>query len=242
MNHITLKDYEAMSNYCAENIVDSLKKNSRLVLCMASGHTPTRTCELLVEKIKKDNIPTDQMTFIGLDEWVGLSADNEGSCHFYFQHQLIQPLGLKSSQYHLFDALSDNLQGECDKMDLLIEKKGIDIMIVGIGINGHIGFNEPGIPFSNKCHVAELEEITKEVGQKYFTGKTTLDKGITIGMHHLMNAKQVILLANGLKKAEVIKAAIQGPVSHAFPASIMQTHSNGWIITCQEAASLIKGN
>ncbi|MFZ9660514.1 MAG: glucosamine-6-phosphate deaminase [Chitinophagaceae bacterium] len=239
MKHVTLSDYEKMSEHCADIIVDELKKNPHLVLCMASGHTPTRTCELLVEKIKKEHIDTSGLTFIGLDEWVGLSPDNEGSCHYYFQHQLIHPLGLQSHQFHLFDAMSEDLQRECEKMDAVIEQNGIDIMIVGIGINGHIGFNEPGIPFTNKCHVAQLEDITKEVGQKYFSGETQLDKGITIGFHHLMNAKQVILLANGIKKATVIKEAIMGPVSASFPASIMQIHANGLILTCSEASSLL---
>lgn len=239
MKHIILKDAEGMSDYCANMILESLKQHPGLVLCMASGHTPTRTCELLVEKIHKEKVDTTKMTFLGLDEWAGLSPENEGSCYYYFQKYLLQPLGLNSSQYHLFDALSADLQIECEKMNTAIESKGIDLMIVGIGMNGHIGFNEPGIPFNNKCHVAKLEEITKEVGQKYFSGETKLDKGITIGLHYLMQSKQVILLANGLKKASVIKEAVEGPVSPAFPASIMQTHPDGLIITCSEAASLV---
>lgn len=240
MKHIILNNHEGMSDYCANIILDSLNQNPALVLCMASGHTPTRTCELLVEKIQKEKVDTTKMTFIGLDEWVGLPPDNEGSCHYYFQHHLLLPLGLKPTQFHLFDVLSEDLHKECEKMNAVIESKGIDLMIVGIGMNGHIGFNEPGIPFSNKCHVAKLEEITKEVGQKYFSGETKLDKGITIGLQYLMQSKQVILLANGLKKAAVIKEAIKGPVGTAFPASIMQTHSNGLIITCSEAASLVQ--
>ena len=125
-------------------------------------------------------------------------------------------------------------------MDKFIgEKNGIDIMLVGIGMNGHIGFNEPGASFVNLSHVIELDEITKSVGQKYFTEKMELGKGITIGFKHLLNAKKVFLMANGSKKAEVIKKTVERPVTENFPASIMQQHENGVILVDDEAASLL---
>ena len=125
-------------------------------------------------------------------------------------------------------------------MDKVIsDKGGIDIMIVGIGMNGHIGFNEPGTSFTSLSHVAELDEVTKSVGQKYFDGPVELGKGITIGFEHLMNTKKVFLMANGSKKAEVIKKTIEGPVTENFPASIMQQHANCFIVIDEEAGSLL---
>ena len=112
-------------------------------------------------------------------------------------------------------------------------------MVVGIGMNGHIGFNEPGSSFDNLSHVIELDEVTRSVGQKYFNEPVELSKGITIGFKQLLNAKKVFLMANGSKKAEVIKKTVQGPITENFPASIMQRHENGFVLVDDEAASLL---
>lgn len=240
MQITTFKNYEDLSGYMAGFVADSIKNNPDLVLCMASGSTPALTCDLLVRKLKDEMIDYSKFTFIGLDEWVGLPPTNTGSCHYFFHTKIFEPLQLKTSQYHLFNGLSDDLQDECVKMDELIAAKGgIDIMIVGIGMNGHIGFNEPGTSFTSLSHVAELEEITKTVGQKYFNGPVELSKGITIGFGHMINAKKVFLIANGEKKAEVIKKAIEGPVTESFPASIMQKHPGGYVLIDEAADSLL---
>jgi glucosamine-6-phosphate isomerase len=240
MQIIRFKNYEQLSDYTADFIVDAIKNKPDLVLCMASGSTPALTCDLLAQKLKKDKVDYSKFTFIGLDEWVGLPPTNTGSCHYFFRTKIFEPLQLKPSQYHLFDAQADDLKSECGKMDKFItEKGGIDIMVVGIGMNSHIGFNEPGTSFAALSHVAELDEITKSVGQKYFNGPVELGKGITIGFGHLMNTKKVFLMANGIKKAEVIKETIEGPVTEKFPASIMQRLENGFVLIDEEAASLL---
>jgi glucosamine-6-phosphate isomerase len=241
MQFISFKNYEQLSDYTADHIVNAIKSKPDLVLCMASGSTPSLTCDLLVEKLKEEHADYSKFTFIGLDEWVGLPPANSGSCHYFFKTKVFEPLQLRPSQYHLFDATSNDLKKECERMDQFIDEKGgIDIMIVGIGMNGHIGFNEPGTSFSLLSHVADLDETTKSVGQKYFNGPVELDKGITIGFSHLMNTKKVFLLANGRHKAEVIRKTIEGPVSEDFPASIIQKHKNGFVVTDEEAASLLK--
>jgi galactosamine-6-phosphate isomerase len=240
MQILRFKNYEELSGYMADFIADSIKNKPNLVLCMASGSTPSLTCDLLVQKLREMKVDHSKFTFLGLDEWVGLPPTNTGSCHYFFHKKIFEPLQLSSSQYFLFNALADDLKSECSKMDKVIaEKGGIDIMIVGIGMNGHIGFNEPGTSFTSLSHVAELDEITKSVGQKYFSGPVELGKGITIGFGHLMKTKKVFLMANGSKKTEVIKKTIEGPVTENFPASIMQQHPNGFILIDEEAASLL---
>lgn len=234
-------DYNSLSDYTAALVARSIKENPRLTLCMASGHTPALTCDLLVKKLLEEKTDCSGLCFLGLDEWVGLPPENEGSCTYFFQTRLIKPLGLRPEQYHLFDALAPDLENECRLMDARIEAAGgIDIMLVGIGMNGHIGFNEPGTPASVPCHVAKLDEVTKQVGQKYFTENRELDRGITIGLGHLRRAKTVLLQANGLKKAEVIRQTIEGPVTENFPASMMQQLDNGFVLADEEAASLVK--
>jgi galactosamine-6-phosphate isomerase len=235
------KNYQELSAHTADIVIHSLKENPELVLCMASGSTPSLLCDLLVKKLKAGETDFSRFSFIGLDEWVGLSLTNTGSCHYFFQSKIFEPLQLKPEQYYLFDACATDLQQECKKMDKHIAQKGgIDIMIVGIGLNGHIGFNEPGTSFESLSHVATLDEITKKTGQqKYFNEPVVLDKGITIGLGHLMNSRKVLLMANGSKKAEVIKKAAEGTVAESFPASIIQRHQNGFIFADAEAASLL---
>lgn len=235
-----LNDYETLSAFAASEWATLIIEKPDAVICVASGDSPKLACELFCKKVKEENIDVSQFFFIGLDEWVGLSPEIVGSCHNDFQKRLIKPLGLVASQYHLFDAMASGLQHECATMDKIIEDKGgIDLMIVGIGMNGHIGFNEPGVDFDLLSHVINLDETTVTVGKKYFQQEMKLEKGITLGLAHLMNSKRVFLMANSQRKAAVIKQAAEGAVTNLFPASIMQQHSNGFILVDEEAASLL---
>jgi glucosamine-6-phosphate isomerase len=235
-----LNSYTELSTYAASEWALLIKNKPNAVVCVASGDSPKLACELFCKKIKEENIDVSNFFFVGLDEWVGLSPETYGSCHNDFQKRLIEPLVLSSSQYHLFDALAIDLESECKKMDEVIQSKGgIDLMIVGIGMNGHIGFNEPGVDFNLLSHIINLDETTVTVGQKYFQEEVTLEKGITLGLAHLMNSKKVLLLANGERKANVIKQAVEGNVSNQLPASIMQQHKNGFVIIDNDAASLL---
>lgn len=229
--HQRYPDYEAMSNATANIMAEALRQNPQLVLCMASGHTPSRTCEIFVRLVNEEQINSRQLTFIGLDEWVGLTPENTGSCKYFFDEKLIKPLGLEPGQVHMFDALASDLDKECGKMDAVIQANGIDLMVVGIGMNGHIGFNEPGTPVDILCHVATLAPTTIQVGQKYFTEETPLGKGITVGLGHLMRAKKLVLIANGAHKKDVVQQARYGPVDPMFPASIIQVHPHVMVIT-----------
>lgn len=233
-------DYETLSAAVAQIMFDTIQQKPTAVICLASGHTPLLPCQLFVQKANDEHLHISEATFLGLDEWVGVPPENEGSCHYFFYNVLFNPLGLQAEQLHVFNSMTDDLSTECKMMDKLIEEKdGIDLMIVGIGMNGHIGFNEPGVSFKNLSHVIELEKSTIEVGKKYFPAVTTLTKGITIGLQHLMNAKQVLLIANGEKKAAIIRKAIEEELSNQIPATIMQTHSNGIVMIDESAASLL---
>ncbi len=231
-------DHQSLSESVATEVVALINSKPEAVICFASGETPRLACRKLVEKIRNEKTDISRCSFIGLDEWVGIPPENEGSCHYFFKHELIEPLSIPSQQFHLFDAMSDQLGEECLKMDRLIaEKNGIDLIIVGIGMNGHIGFNEPGVLFTNYSHVIDLDETTRTVGQKYFKTQQTLDKGITLGLQHLLDSRKAILMANGSKKAAVIKKTIEDQVTNDFPASIMQSHPYGFVMIDEEAAA-----
>lgn len=231
---------ELLSSFMANQLVDLLIKKPNALICFASGNSPRRSAELFVEKAKQINLDTTKLSFVGLDEWVGIDEYTKGSCHNDFKQWLFEPLGIKPSQYNVFDGLSNDLSFSCKEMDEFIAQKGgIDLMIVGIGMNGHIGFNEPGIDFNQLSHVVPLDEITARVGQQYFEKPMQLSHGITLGFKHLLHTKQVFLLANGSNKAEVVKRMIEGQVDQLFPASIMQDHSNGFVLLDLLAASLL---
>jgi glucosamine-6-phosphate isomerase len=235
------KDYHSLSQHAAAEIIDLVTNKPEAVLCLASGDTPRLMCKLMTERVIKEKVDFSRCTFIGLDEWVGIPPENEGSCHFFFQTQVFKPLNLSSAQIHLFNALSADPAQECSVMDKTIrEKGGIDLMIVGVGMNGHIGFNEPGTSFDNYSHVIDLDSTTTTVGQKYFAQPVPLKQGITLGLKHLLESKKVIVLANGTKKAAIIKKVLEEEISDQTPASIIRLHPLGILMIDEEAASLLK--
>ncbi len=233
-------DNNALSDFLAEQMIELIQRKPNALICFASGNSPRNTAAHFVQKVKDRNIDVSSFFFIGLDEWVGVPPTLSGSCHNDFKNWLFEPLGITDAQIHLFDGMSSNLDEECKLMDAFIQKHdSIDMMVVGIGMNGHIGFNEPGSNFEAKSHVVPLDEITATVGQKYFEQPMKLEFGITLGFQHLLSAKEVYLIANGDAKAEVIKKAVEGEVTTIFPASVMQLHHNGFILVDEAAASLL---
>jgi galactosamine-6-phosphate isomerase len=234
-------DYHALSLDAAAEIIDLVTNKPGAVLCLASGDTPRLMCKLLTERAIKEKVDFSRCTFIGLDEWVGIPPESEGSCHFFFQTLLFNPLHISPAQIHLFNGLSKDPEQECATMDKTIfEKGGIDLIIVGVGMNGHIGFNEPGTSFDNYSHIAALDETTITVGQKYFTQKVALKQGITLGLKHLIESKKAIVLANGIKKAAIIKKVLEENISNENPASIIRMHPQGVMMIDEEAAFLLK--
>lgn len=232
--------YAAMSAAAAALVMDTLRAKPTALLCFATGDTPRLTYELLAARIQEEKVDTSQCTLIGLDEWLGIPPENEGSCDYFLHHYLINPLGLKPRQVHLFDGLSDDLENECAMMNGLIsDKGGIDLALVGVGMNGHIGFNEPGTPVDAAAHVSALEPITTQVGQKYFMGEQPLHSGLTVGLKQLLEAGQLIMIANGEKKAPVLRQMMEGEISNLFPASLLRQQVNGFLLTDSAAATML---
>jgi glucosamine-6-phosphate isomerase len=235
-----LETPEEAAQYAVLEWTNYLQKKPESLICMASGDSPKRTCELFCEAANRDDKTLKQFFLIGLDEWAGIPPDTPGSCYHDFYVRLIQPLQLSDKQYHFFNAMNPNPENECKKMDKIIEEKGgIDFMVVGIGLNGHIGFNEPGVNPDRVSHIIELDEITKYRGQEYFSKNVSLQKGITLGLKHVLSARKVIMLALGEKKAQIIKNAVCGEVTNLLPASYLQLHPESVIIMDKPAASLL---
>jgi len=237
MNLLKYKNYEALSEAVAEKMILQIISKPNTVFCLASGNSPLKAYEYFVEKVQKQNIDYSQCVFIGLDEWVGITPDDTGSCHYFLTKNVFEPLNVPTENIYLFDGLAKNLEAECQRINqAIIENNGIDLIIVGIGMNGHIGFNEPGIAIDNYVHVVDLDSVTQTVGQKYFDKPMLLKKGITVGLQFFLEAKNALLMANGSKKAAIIKQTIEGEITTAVPSTIIQLHRNALVMLDEEAA------
>ncbi|MBI1224277.1 MAG: glucosamine-6-phosphate deaminase [Bacteroidetes bacterium] len=234
-------DYQTLSEYAANAMLAAVQQKPDCLIGIVSGDSPRLAYDLFCEKCRESNVDTSQLQFAGFDEWVGIPPENEGSCQAFMHRHVFLPLNLPKENYNTFDAMNEDLQGECERMNAFIsERSGLDLLLVGVGMNGHIGFNEPGVSFENYAHVQLLEDITLNVGQKYFQEATELKYGITLGLAHLMEAKQVLMLANGQKKAEIMKQVLEGPIGNEMPASIIRQHANSSVLLDIEAAASLR--
>ncbi|MER0438811.1 glucosamine-6-phosphate deaminase [Emticicia sp. W12TSBA100-4] len=234
----TFQNPEQLATHTAKFIIDLVKTKPTATLILTSGDTPVLTYKKIVELAKSTDF--EQVTIIGLDEWVGIPATSEGSCRFIVEENLLKPLSINPKQYTFFDSMTADLYSECKRVDeLLFSKGGADLIIVGVGVNGHIGLNEPGYSFENYCHVSELADVTIQIGQKYFKENTPLTQGITIGLKHLLEAKVAILIATGERKAEVLKQTIDQEPSVELPSTVFKLHKNSFVWIDEAAAKLL---
>jgi glucosamine-6-phosphate isomerase len=243
-NRVTITgNYEEMSEKAADLIVDTVRSKPGALLCFAAGDTPRRSLQLAVARLRESGLDKTPFYLAGLDEWVGIPPSNTGSCQFFFRQEWMEPLNLSSDKYHFFDACSPRLDEECSSMDEWIRARGgIDLMMVGVGMNAHIGFNEPGTDWNLLSHVAKLDETTRSVGQKYFQEQTDVSYGISLGLGWMKQSKQVLLIANGNRKAEVVRSLLHDEPDVQIPASIVQTLPQAEIILDREAASRLQQN
>ncbi|MGN8646305.1 glucosamine-6-phosphate deaminase [Gracilibacillus sp. HCP3S3_G5_1] len=232
-------DYDEMSQLAANVLVEQITKKPDSVLCIAGGDTPRGMLNYLSHLTEQKKIDLSSCHFFLLDEWVGLDREDKGSCQFFLYENLFDPLNITEDQIHAFDATSEDLAGECTRINKELEAiGGLDLVILGIGVNGHIGFNEPGVDFSSNAHVIHLDEITQKVGEKYFKEKQKAPHmGITLGINQIMKSQKVMALANGRKKRDAVKSLLYKEVSSQCPASILRKHPDFQLVVDEEAFS-----
>ena len=235
-----LPDYASLSRHTADLIVDLVQQKPNALLCLPSGDSPVGVFQCLVADAQAGKVDFSQCMFVGLDEWLGLDGTSEGSCKYIVNQHFLAPLQIPAHQYHFFDATAADLPAECEQMNQLIaDRGGLDLMLVGVGLNGHIALNEPGTSFDTCAHLAELDEITVTVGQKYFSQATPLTGGITLGLRHFQEAKLPILIASGERKAAIIQQALRGEVTEQVPASILQRLGHAIAVVDEAAAGAL---
>lgn len=233
-------DYALMSSAAAERVIDLINHKPTSVICFPSGSSPKGMFDALVAANQNGRVDFSQCIFIGLDEWIGLGAGDDGSCRDLLDRDFLKPVGLRSDQIVFFDGKAFDPQAECDRVNKIVESLGgLDLIILGVGMNGHLALNEPGTSWDTYAHISELDSVTVEVGQKYFKQPTTLTRGITVGIRHILEARAAILLASGRAKAPIIQRALAFPVSKDFPATVLQNHLNAEFILDADAAGAI---
>jgi glucosamine-6-phosphate isomerase len=235
-------DYASLSKATAALIMNYVNRKSNSLICLASGHTPIGVFQELSNEIKAGNVDFSSCTFLSLDEWLGIDPNDSGSCLSMLKKDCFQPMNINTTQVEFFNVQANDLDEECNRINQLIAKNGgLDIMLVGVGINGHIGMNEPGTSFGTYAHVSSLAQETIDVGQKYFDKPTALSKGITLGLQHLRDSKLPIVMASGAKKAPIIGNALSLVTpTEEVPVSITKLIAQGYIMLDKDAAKYIK--
>ncbi|MEI9918291.1 MAG: glucosamine-6-phosphate deaminase [Bacteroidota bacterium] len=233
----TFADYNELSRHTADLIGSTIQKKPYSLVCIASGHTPVGVFKCLADDINSGALDASKVTFVSLDEWLGIDPSDAGSCISMLRKDFFNKVKVREEQIEMFDVNADPI-GECARVnDLISANGGLDVMLVGIGLNGHIGMNEPGTSFRSYAHTSVLAEETKTSGQKYFEKPTTLSKGITLGLRHFAECRLPILMANGTKKANIINKVLNTAPTEQIPATIIHNIPQALVMIDSEAAS-----
>lgn len=236
-------DYSKLSKQAADDLVSLVQEKSNPLICTASGDTPAELYKILVEKVKDKEIEISDWYFLGLDEWAGMNGEDDGSCRFHLDNQLFHPLQIPGDKIIFFNGKAKDLDKECNDIESFIQqKKGIDAAILGLGLNGHAGMNEPGTSALLRSHVTTLDPLTIKTGQKYFSKPQQLSRGITLGLATLLESEFIFLLVSGAHKAAIAKQVLEGPVSENVPASLLRNHPRLRVYLDKEAAQQLQSN
>ena len=241
MQRVVCKEYRTMSKKLAAVIGEYVTEKPDALLCLAAGDTPTGVYAELTEMQNQDAVDFSRCRFIGLDEWVGLGLEDAGGCINYIYEHVFSPLRIKPEQIVFFDAKAPDLQAECRKMNEYLQENGpIDIALMGVGMNGHVGLNEPGSSFDGAAQVVNLDAMTKEVARKYFERPLPIERGITLGMGQILASERLLIMACQKKKAKIMQRAMEQEVTCMLPASGIQLHKHCTVFLDEDAAALLK--
>jgi glucosamine-6-phosphate deaminase len=231
-------DYEAMSAAAADAVAERLREDPSTVFLLPTGTTPLGMYRRLVEMYRRGEISFSKATFFNLDEYLGLPPDHPASYHVYMKENFYGHIDADPDRIFVPNGAAPDPKAECERYEATIrEAGGIDVCVLGIGRNGHIGFNEPGAPFDSRTRVVRLSESTRLVNAGDFDSDRAPEYAITVGMATIFESREVLLLASGTNKAAVVTAAVEGDVSESVPASMLKDHPNTTLFLDEDAAS-----
>ena len=228
MKFIKLNKYEEMSAKAAEIISAQITLKPNCVLGLATGSTPVGIYKNLIEKNKNGVIDFSEVTSVNLDEYIGLTPENDQSYRYFMNNNLFNHVNINKEKTFVPNGMAQDTAKEGADYDARIKALGgIDIQLLGIGLDGHIGFNEPDSCFTKETHEVKLDESTIVANSRFFASIDDVPKSaITMGMGSIMSAKKVLLVANGENKREILEKAFFGPITPEVPASILQLHND----------------
>ena len=233
-------DYKGMSRKAANIVSAQVILNPSCVLGLATGSTPIGMYKQLIDWYNKGDLDFSQVKSVNLDEYVGLAPTHDQSYRYFMQTNLFDHVNIDPANTNVPNGLASDPEAECERYNGVIRSMGgIDVQVLGMGHNGHIGFNEPGQAFELETHVVDLTERTIEANARFFASKDEVPKrAITMGIKSIMQARQILVVVSGEDKAEIVKKAFFGPVVPQVPASILQMHPN--VVLCGDKAALSK--
>ncbi len=233
MNVIITANYERLSEEAAKFLIETVKHNPYAVLGLATGTTPLGLYKNLIADHKKNGTSYKHIRAVNLDEYKGLPKDHPQSYAYFMRKNLFDHIDIDLNNTYI-----ENEQAECKRYDEILNKYPRDIQLLGLGSNGHIAFNEPNTPFDSTTHVVTLAESTVKDNARLFEDIAEVPrKAYTMGLKSIMQAKKIIVLANGLNKAEIVSKLMYGSPSEELPASILYNHKDCTVILDEEAAS-----
>ncbi len=239
MKIIIAKDYDEMSQKAFEVMAAVVKENPEAVLGLATGSTPIGLYKNMIEDHEKNGTSYKKIRTANLDEYAGLDYSSDQSYVYFMRHNLFDHIDIDLKNTNIENGKAADRQAECDRYNALLEKMPRDIQVLGIGSNGHIAFNEPGTPFGSVTHIVDLAESTIKDNSRMFKSIDEVPRqAFTMGLKNIMNAKKILILANGANKAKAVYGLVKGEVTERVPASILQLHPDCTLV-CDEAAAAL---
>lgn len=232
-----VKDYQEMSRKAANVISAQVIMKPDCVLGLATGSTPIGTYKQLIDWYNKGDLDFSEVKSVNLDEYKGLSKDNDQSYYYFMYNNLFKHINIKLENTNVPDGTEPDSDKECSRYDDVINGLGgADLQLLGLGHNGHIGFNEPDDSFAKTTHCVDLQESTIEANKRFFADINDVPRqAYTMGIKTIMQAKKILLVVSGEDKAEILREVLTGPITPKVPASILQLH-NDVIVVADEAA------
>lgn len=242
MKILVVKNYDEMSKVAAKELAEVISKKPEATLGLATGGTPVGMYKELIDMHKNGELDFSKVTTVNLDEYVGLSGEHDQSYRYFMDSNLFNHVNIRKEYTYVPNGLAEDMHQECVNYDKRIEELGgIDVQVLGIGSNGHIGFNEPSDTLSLGTHVTDLAESTIEANSRYFVSKEEVPtKALTMGLGAIMKAKKILLMVSGESKAEIMDKVVNGKITTQVPASFLQMHKDVVLIIDEDAARKIK--
>lgn len=237
MNIFIEKTYDDVSKRAAEIVAEQIKAKSDSVLGLATGSTPIGMYKNLVKMYEDGEISFKNIKTVNLDEYVGLEPTDVNSYRYFMNQHLFSKVDIDIDNTHVPNGVATDVNSECDEYSKLTKELGVNLQVLGLGENGHIGFNEPGTPFDCECHVVDLTESTIKANSRLFEREEDVPRqAISMGIKNIMDAKKIILIVTGEQKADALDKVINGPLTPEVPGSVLGLHHEVTVI-CDEAAA-----